>query len=98
MPQQHLVQVTAGELFRDDICDLTRAREALAYYPDDVWLWMMASQWHLIGNTEPLVGRTAEAADRRGSRLTAARLVLVGAALYVLHSGRGERRHMDTPN
>jgi hypothetical protein len=57
------------------------------------WLWMMASQWHLIGNTEPLVGRTAEAADRRGSRLTAARLVRLVMELYFLQ----ERRYWPYP-
>jgi Domain of unknown function (DUF4037) len=92
-PQQHLVQVTADDVFRDDLGDLTRVREALAYYPDDVWLWMMASQWHLIGNTEPLVGRTAEAADRRGSRLTAARLVRLVMELCFLQ----ERRYWPYP-
>lgn len=34
----------------------------------------MASQWNLIGNVEPRIGRTTEAGDRRGSALIAARL------------------------
>lgn len=75
MPQQHLLQFTSGAVFRDDIGELTAVRQRLSWYPADVWLWMMASQWHLIGNTEPLLGRTAEANDARGSVLAAGRLV-----------------------
>lgn len=75
MPQQHLLQFTSGAVFRDDRGELSGMRKRLAWYPDDVWLWMMASQWHFIGNTEHLLGRTAEAGDRRGSMLVACRLV-----------------------
>lgn len=73
--QQHLLQFTSGGVFRDDLGDLTKMRERLSWYPADVWLWMMASQWHLIGNTEHLLGRTAESNDARGSVLVACRLV-----------------------
>jgi len=75
MPQQHLLQFTSGAVFHDDLGELTRMRQRLSWYPDDVWLWMMASQWHLIGNTEHLLGRTAEANDMRGSVLISSRLV-----------------------
>ncbi|MEU4579830.1 DUF4037 domain-containing protein [Nonomuraea sp. NPDC023979] len=74
LPQQRLLHVTRGEVFRDDAGELTRVRDLLAWYPGDVWRWLVASQWHLIHNTEPLIGRTAEAGDTRGGRLLAARL------------------------
>lgn len=35
-PSQRLAEVTGGAVFRDDLGDLTRARENLAWYPDDV--------------------------------------------------------------
>lgn len=54
LPQQRLLHVTAGRVFRDDLGELTAARAALAWYPDDVWRWMVGVQWHLIGNAEPL--------------------------------------------
>ena len=50
-------------------------REALAWYPDDVWLWLLACQWRRIDQEEPFVGRTAEVGDELGSRVLAARLV-----------------------
>lgn len=74
LPQQRLLQATAGRVFRDDRGDLTAARAALAWYPTDVWLWMMAGQWRLIADIEPFIGRTAEAGDYRGSRLATATL------------------------
>jgi hypothetical protein len=75
LPQQRLLQVTQGRVFHDDTGDLTAIRCLLEWYPRDVWLWMMATQWHLIGNAAPLMGRTAEASDLRGSTLVANQLV-----------------------
>jgi hypothetical protein len=75
IPQQHLLQFTAGAVFQDDLRDLENARGKLSWYPVDVWLWMMASQWHLIGNTQPLLSRVAEASDSRGVSLIASLLV-----------------------
>lgn len=40
----------------------------------DVWRWLLASQWRLIGITEPLLGRVLEAEDRRRARLLVAQL------------------------
>jgi len=73
-PQQILLEVTGGAVFHDGLGDLTEAREALAWYPDEVWLWLLA-QWRRIDQEEPFVGRTAEAGDELGSRIVAARLV-----------------------
>lgn len=75
-PQQALLEVTAGAVFHDDSGDLTRVRESLAWYPDEVWLWLLARRWHRIDDEEPFVGRTAEVGDELGSRLLAARLVV----------------------
>lgn len=69
IPQQHLLQLTAGELFRDDLGDMSRLRAAYAWYPLDVWRWMIAAQWHLLGNIVPIIGRTLECGDGRGARL-----------------------------
>jgi hypothetical protein len=74
MPQQLLLEATAGPVLHDPRGDLTRMREALAWYPDDVWLWLLACQWRRIDQEEPFVGRTAEVGDELGSRILAARL------------------------
>jgi hypothetical protein len=72
MPQQHLLQLTAGHVFHDDTGELIRLRATLRWYPTDVWRWLLASQWHLIGNTEPRLGRTLEASDQRGAGMIVA--------------------------
>lgn len=74
-PQQLLLQCTAGAVFHDDLGELTRVRRDLAWYPDDVWRWLLACQWKRIAQEEAFVGRTAEVGDELGSRLIAGRLV-----------------------
>lgn len=74
-PQQSLLHVTAGPVFADYAGQLTRARDLLAWYPRDVWLWTMASAWQRVQDTEHVVGRTAETGDALGNRLVVGRLV-----------------------
>jgi hypothetical protein len=74
MPWQRLAEVTGGAVFHDGIGELTRLRERLAWYPDDVWRYLLACQWVRIGEEEPFVGRTAEAGDDLGSQVVTARL------------------------
>ena len=74
MPQQLVLEVTAGAVFHDADGSLERVREKLAWYPEDVWLWLLACQWRRIAQEEPFVGRTAEVGDELGSRVLAARL------------------------
>ncbi len=75
LPEQKLLQVTAGAVFHDGLGTLTALRERLAYYPHDVWFYLMASQWMRIAQTEPFIGRAAEAGDDLGARLVAGALV-----------------------
>jgi hypothetical protein len=74
-PQEILLEVTSGAVYRDDADELASVRDALAWYPDDAWLWLLACQWRRIDQEEPFVGRTAEVGDDLGSRIVAARLV-----------------------
>jgi hypothetical protein len=74
-PQQLLLSMTRGPVFHDGTGELTPIRIALRWYPDDIWLWLIACQWRRIDQEEPFVGRTAEVGDDLGSRLLAARLV-----------------------
>jgi hypothetical protein len=74
-PQQRLLEVTGGGVFHDARGELRAAREAVAWYPNDVWLWLLACQWRRLDQEEAFVGRTAEVGDELGSRVVAARLV-----------------------
>ena len=75
VPQQALLEVTTGAVFHDGLGELSSAREALVWYPNEVWLWLLACQWRRIDQEEPFVGRTAEVGDELGSRVVAGRLV-----------------------
>ncbi|HSP73641.1 MAG TPA: DUF4037 domain-containing protein, partial [Gaiellaceae bacterium] len=74
-PQQALLEITAGAVFHDGPGELTAARSALAWYPDEVCLWLLACQWRRLDQEEPFPGRAAEVGDELGSRVGAARLV-----------------------
>jgi hypothetical protein len=87
-PSQKLLEWTAGDVFYDSIGELTRLRELLAWYPHDVWLFVMAGHWDQIGELEHLHGRAGLRNDELGSRLLAAALVREVMRLGFLQESR----------
>ena len=75
IPQQALLGVVRGRIYADPAGDLAAVRETLAWYPRDVWLWLLACGWRRLDQEEPFVGRTAEVGDELGSRIVAARQI-----------------------
>ncbi len=75
MPQQRLAEVTGGAVFHDGLGSLTAARRVLAWYPEQVWRYLLACQWQRISQEEAFVGRCAEVGDDLGSAVVAGRLV-----------------------
>ena len=75
IPQQALLGVVSGRVYADPAGELAAVREALAFYPRDVWLWLLACGWRRLDQEEPFVGRTDEVGDEIGSRIIAARQV-----------------------
>jgi len=73
-PTQTLAEVTGGAVFHDDL-GLSLARERLAWYPDDVWRYVLACQWQHLSQEEAFVGRSGEVGDELGSAVVAARQV-----------------------
>ncbi len=71
---QALLTLTGGKVFHDDL-GLEDARRKFAYYPRDVWLYLLAAQWLLISQEEAFVGRTASTGDELGSKVITGRLV-----------------------
>lgn len=72
---QSVLEITAGPVFCDTAGRLSAARRKLEWYPDDVWLYVLASGWQRLSQELPLVGRCADAGDDLGSRVITARLV-----------------------
>ncbi|MEU1640037.1 DUF4037 domain-containing protein [Nonomuraea sp. NPDC005701] len=76
VPWQALAEVTGGEVFCDGLpgAGLETARQALRWYPQDVWRYVLACQWQRIGQEEPFPGRCGEVGDELGSAVVGARL------------------------
>jgi hypothetical protein len=47
-PQQLLLEVVSGRVFHDGLGELEPVRSSLAWYPNDVWLWLLACQWRRL--------------------------------------------------
>jgi hypothetical protein len=73
-PTQRLAEITGGGVFHDGLGELTQARACLAWYPEDVWRYLLACQWQRIAQEEAFPGRCAEAGDELGSAIVTARL------------------------
>ncbi len=76
VPEYHLLMVTSGQVFHDGLGELELIRTKLHYYPDEVWLYILAAQWRRIAQEEAFMGRCGQVGDDLGSRLIASRLVV----------------------
>jgi hypothetical protein len=88
IPQQQLLEVTSGPIFHDASGEFSRMREAIAWYPDDLWKHLMAAQWMRIAQLEAFVGRTGEVGDDTGSQIVALRIVADAMRLAFLQERR----------
>jgi catechol 2,3-dioxygenase-like lactoylglutathione lyase family enzyme len=74
IPTQALATLVGGAVFHDPDGSLTSRREALRWYPDDVWRYALAAGWLRVSQEEAFVGRTGAAGDDLGSALVTARI------------------------
>lgn len=73
-PEQRLRMITAGAVYHDEV-GLEAVRDRFAYYPHDVWLYVLVAGWWRIHPEVNLVGRAGFAGDELGSAVIASRLV-----------------------
>lgn len=73
-PEQKLRTLVAGAVYHDGV-GLQTLRDRFAYYPHDVWLYLLASGWNRIGQEQHLMGRAGYVGDEIGSAIIGARLV-----------------------
>ena len=75
LPEQKLLTVTAGKVYHDGLRELDQIRRNLAYYPHDLWVYLLACQWSRVAEEEAFVGRAGDVGDELGSQIVAARIV-----------------------
>jgi hypothetical protein len=73
-PEQSLRMYTSGEVYHDDV-GLQGVRDRIAYYPRDIWLYLLMTGWWRVHPEANLVGRTGSVGDEVGSALIGSRLV-----------------------
>lgn len=74
-PMQRLLELTAGEVYHDGSGELTAVRKRFAYYPRDVWLYLLAAGWQRISQDDHLMPRAGIVGDELGASLIGARLI-----------------------
>ncbi len=72
--QQQFLEWTSGKVFHDDL-GLEDVRKRFAWYPHDLWLYLLASQWAQLAEIEAFVGRTWQVGDAVGFHLLRTRVV-----------------------
>lgn len=93
IPSQRLLELTAGAVYHDGPGELSALRARFAYYPHDIWLYLMAAGWERIGQEEHLMSRAGSVGDELGSAVIGARLVRDVMSLALLI----ERRYAPYP-
>ncbi|MFL6001870.1 MAG: DUF4037 domain-containing protein [Nocardioides sp.] len=73
-PEHGLRMFTSGEVFHDGV-GLQEVRNRLAYYPRDVWLYLLMAGWWRVHPEANLMGRAGSVGDELGSALIGSRLV-----------------------
>lgn len=74
-PSHALGELVAGEVYSDDVGEITTVRTQFAWYPHDIWLYLLASGWQRIGQEEHLMPRAGFVRDELGSALIGSRLI-----------------------
>ncbi|KAJ6782014.1 hypothetical protein PWT90_05869 [Aphanocladium album] len=75
IPSHALGEVVKGAVYLDTTGEISAVRRQLAWYPKDVYLYVLAAGWQRIGDEEHLMPRAGYAGSELGSALIGSRLV-----------------------
>jgi hypothetical protein len=75
LSEQRLLEFTSGEVFYSTLGEVTKARTALNYFPENVWYFKLMAEWDHIAEESAFVGRTGMIGDDLGSRIITGRLI-----------------------
>lgn len=73
LPEHHLLALAKGE-FYVDMLHCQERLEPLRFYPENVWLYLVASCWSLVAEEQAFVKRCASVGDSLGSALVCGRI------------------------
>ena len=71
--EQSLLTLVSGKFYHDGL-GLERKLDAIRFYPENVRLYLIASQWSIIGEEEAFVKRCSQVGDELGSRIVCTRI------------------------
>lgn len=71
--EHRLLSLVSGKFFIDSL-NYTEKIEKIKYYPNEVKLYMIASNWEIIASEQAFVKRCGECGDEVGSQLVCARI------------------------
>ena len=71
--EHRLLSLVSGKLFVDKL-NIREQTAKIKYYPDDVKLYLIASQWELISSEQAFVKRCGDCGDEIGSQIICARI------------------------
>jgi hypothetical protein len=74
-PSYALGEIVSGAVYHDGVGELIALRSRFAWYPHDLWLYLLAAGWQRIGQEEHLMPRAGFVGDELGSSLIGSRLV-----------------------
>lgn len=69
------MEVTSGRVYHDGLKKLNFVRAKFNYYPKDIWLYLLATQWLSIAQEEAFMARCGDAGDELGSQLIASSMI-----------------------
>ena len=73
LSEHKLLTLREGRLFHDGL-GLERELRGFYYYPHEVWLYLLMSDWACLAEERAFVKRTASRGDELGSRIICARI------------------------
>lgn len=71
--EHRLLSLVSGKLFVDRL-NIRALTDKIKFYPDDVKLYLIASQWQIISSEQAFVKRCGEVGDEIGSQIICARI------------------------
>lgn len=75
IPSHALGEVVQGAVYLDTTGESTALRRQLAWYPRDVYIYVLAAGWQRIGDEEHLMPRAGHVGSELGSALIGSRLL-----------------------